>query len=96
MINMNYDEKTQNIDLNNSEIISSSFNSKVIKDSNQNSILKKIISVNNLSESDKSTLRDTAEKLMKYEHENLRKNLAFRPARLHSIRNVTSGHLFAT
>lgn len=77
MINMNYDESIENIDLSTCEIISSSFNSKVIRDNNQNSIIKKIISVNNLCESDKSTLKDTAEKLMKYEHENLRKNLEF-------------------
>lgn len=83
MINMNYDEKSQNNDLNNSEIISCSFNSKVIRDGNQNSILKKIISVNNICESDKSTLRDTAEKLMKYDHENLRKNFEFEEIEIH-------------
>lgn len=76
---------TNNLDLDENEhfegnekvIISQSFRSKVVIEENSSSTIKKIISVNNVCESDKSTLRDTAEKLIQYDHVNLRKIIDF-------------------
>lgn len=74
--NLNLDEN-ELFEGNEKVVISQSFRSKVVKDGDSNYTVKKIISVNNVCESDKSTLRDTAEKLIQYDHVNLRKIIDF-------------------